>query len=464
MSNIKLLRYFFITFIITSSFVFAGGKDKSSRLSTNVFDYQSDEVLPERAKPFLELGDPFLGSGNLYPGFKLPTGAVWQPRLWVYGTYRSAIQTFDRGRELQTTEWMNRLDLFSNLQLSGSERILLGVQPFNRDGDFTGYVFAPNDRNNGSQNRFNFRIRTLFFEGDFGELFPSLDNNDKKALDLGFSIGRQQLFYQDGLLINDTVDAIGITRNSKRIPGVPWISNIRVTGLWGWNEIHRNDNIDDPDANLFGLFTAIDTTPSTIEIDGIYVDANDEETGDVFTWGIGSTQRIGKVNTTFRYNGSTALDNHFTAQSNDGHLFFTELSWAPHYTHNIAYINGFWGIDQFTSAARDPTTGGPLGRTGLLFAAGNISSFPPPISNRTDKVVGMAIGYQMFFGGIRRQFILEAGGRRDRSVGGFDAIGIVGRFQQAIGRRVVLQVDGFVTGQEAEHAGYGIRSELTVKF
>ncbi len=439
---------------------FAGGD--SSRLSDEEFSYKADGELPARTAPLLELGDPFLGTGNLYPGFTIPGGAVWQPRLWIYGTLRSAIQTYDRGDGPQTTEWLNRLDLFGNLQLTGSERILIGVQPLHRDTEFTGSVFNP-EREDGFENRTNFRLRTLFFEGDFGELFPHLDFRDEKALDYGFSVGRQQLFFQDGLLINDTVDTIGITRNSKRIPGVPWISNIRVTGVWGWNEVNRDDNIDDSSAKIYGLFTAVDTTPSTIEIDGIYVDGNDKSSGDLFAWGFGGTQRVGALNTTIRYIGSTALQKK-TPQSDDGQLFFGEVSWTPHYSHNLLYANGFWGVDNFTSAARDPTAGGPLGRTGILFASRNIASFPAPLRNRADEAFGLAVGYQMFFNHTRRQVILEGGGRRDETVGGFDSLGFACRFQEAIGRRVVFQIDGFVTGQEDRHVGYGLRSELTVKF
>ena len=55
------------------------------------------EGFPQRPKPILELGAPFLGTGTLDPGFEMPGGAVWQPAFLVYGTYRSAIQTFDDG-------------------------------------------------------------------------------------------------------------------------------------------------------------------------------------------------------------------------------------------------------------------------------------------------------------------------------------------------------------------------------
>ena len=56
----------------------------------------------------------------------------------MYGTARTALQTFDDG-ERQITEWANRLDLFGNLQLTGTERLLIGIRPLDEEGEFSGY-------------------------------------------------------------------------------------------------------------------------------------------------------------------------------------------------------------------------------------------------------------------------------------------------------------------------------------
>ena len=86
-------------------------------------------TFPARPAPVVEIGqNPFLGSGYIAPGFEIPTGAVWQPVFITYGDYRTALQTFDNGTT-QTTEWVNRMDLFGNLYFTPTERILVGLRP-----------------------------------------------------------------------------------------------------------------------------------------------------------------------------------------------------------------------------------------------------------------------------------------------------------------------------------------------
>ncbi len=203
-------------------------KDESaSRLSDESLPLQIEEV-PQRPRLLLEFGDRFLDSGALGPEFTLPTGAVWRPSLWVFGEYRTAVQTFERGfmaggemsDDTRTSEWANRLDIFGNLKLSGTERILVAFRPLDRDNRFSGNLFEPEK---DFEDELNAVVRTLFFEGDFGEIFPGLDEGDTRALDIGFSVGRQPLLFQEGLLISTgglgNTDAVGLVRNNLQLPG-----------------------------------------------------------------------------------------------------------------------------------------------------------------------------------------------------------------------------------------------------
>ena len=410
--------------------------------------------FPNRPRLLLELGAPFLGRGPLRQGITLPTGAVWQPAMWVFGTYRTALQSFDGG-SASLSEWAHRLDIFGNLRLSGTERVVIGFRPFDETGN-VGYNFRSGD---GWKSGFNGTLEHLFFEGEIGELFPSLDHGDSRAFDIGFSVGRQNLFFQDGMLINDNVDGIGLTRNtliSSRI------TNMRITALYAWNNVHRDDNTRDASAHLVGLFTEADTPFSTISVDLVYILAG-KSTGDAFYASGSAVQRIGRFNTTFRVSTSLPMDGN-TSASSRGTLLFNELSWTPHHGHNLFYINSFWALDRFSSAARGPSTGGPLGRTGILFAATGMGQYGAPLDNRANDAFGGSFGYQMFFSHTRKQLIIEIGGRKDTNKidDGAAAVGL--RYQQAVGRRFIVQVDTFGAKRQKRKDSFGGRLELLVKF
>lgn len=440
----------------------AAAADDESAFSTKPIPMKTDKELPARTPPILEIGPKFLGRGNLPEGIVLPTGAVWQPALWVFGDYRTALQYFDNGSAKESDEWVNRLDLFSDLQFTPTERILLGISPLNKKGKFTGYSFTGTSHPDSWDSEFNANITTFFFEGDFGEIFPNLDPNDRHAYDYGFSIGRQPIFFQEGIMVNDTMDALAITRNNLTIPG--WSPNSRVTALWSWGSIDRNNNKADHDAQMFGLFTETDFRVNTLNVDFSYVTSTRAKGGDVGVFGIGTTQRVmGVYNTALWADLSWAPDIK-SAVANNGALLFSEISRTLPRSDDVVYFNAFWGINNFTSAARNPTAGGPLGQVGILFASAGIGSYGAPLSNAASKAAGGAVGYQMFFNNERTQLVLELGGRVPTISHQKAAIALGSRLQFALWDRYRLEFDGFVSDQEGGNTGAGLRSEFTVQF
>ena len=419
------------------------GKSKSLRLSDKPIPLAD---VPQRPEPLLELGDPFLGPGPINQGFQLPTGAVWQPRFLAYGTWRNALQGFTQ-RGTDVVEAATRFDLFGNLYLTQSERILVGLRPFDDDGRFTGYTVHADSTAPGSQSGFqeelNPDIRTLFFTGDFGELFPILDPDDSGSWDIYFSVGRQPLRFQEGLLINESaIDMVGLTKINLRVAE---LVNTRVTGVYGWGDIDRL-NRGDKSAKLFGLLTETDTRERTVELDVIAVTA-DSSRGDGIYAGLGSTRRIGHWNNAIRILGSHPIGDE-TPFNRQGLLIHNQLGTTPPgHSHNWVYLNLFGAIGRYRSAARSPATGGPLGQTGVLFAAVGLGRFGAALGSRADNAVGGSVGYQMFFDDHRKQLVLEGGGRytydKQHALGGRDAAAVGARYQMALGRRFVLELSGF---------------------
>jgi len=424
------------------------------RLSDVPIGLQLDDV-PSRPHPILELGDPFLGTGPIRRGIEIPTGAVLQPSLLVYGTSRLAASAVDLG-DTRSSEVAARIDLFANLQLSGTERVLVGIRPLDQGGRFTSYVFEPSALE-GWENELNARITTLFFEGDVGELFPGLDPEDEGTLDLGFAVGRQMLTLQEGLLLDDRIDAFGLTRNSLRPPG---FSNLRLTGLFAWDEIHRDDGSEDRSAKLFGLLAEGDRETSTVSLDMLYL-LDTGGTSDAAFVGLGSVQRIGHWSTSFRAAGSFPFHGE-SAETGRGGVFLGELSRNVRGSEDLVYLNGYYGLEDFSSASRAPELGGPLGRVGILFAAVGLGSYPAPISNEPDDSFGGALGYQWFNDDQRTQWIVEVGGRENtRSEKG--ELALATRFSRALGKHIVFRMDGFVATRESDSPSSGFRTELLLK-
>lgn len=446
----------------TSAIAAGSGKkgERTSRISlesVSRFDFDS---IPERPKPILELGNDFLGPGNIRPGWELPSGAVWQPSLVVFGTYRTALQTFYQN-DRKVTEWANRLDVFANLQLSGSERFILGIRPLDEDGQFTSYQFEPDEPGDksGFNDAYNHEVTTFFFEGDFGEIFPNIDPSDRARTDLGFAIGRQPLNLQDGMLINDNVDSIGITRNTL-LPKNG--SDLQVTLFYGWNDVHRDDNIEGDNHKLWAIAFALDRRKSTNNFDIVYIDDPDGKSDGVF-WGFSDVRRVGHLNLSTRVLGSHALNDESSAVS-DGNLLFAELSWSPAWTHDHVYTNLFVGVEEYASAARGPATGGPLGRTGILFQAVGLGRYGAPLGNRADNAIGIAFGYQKFFDPVVNQIIFEIGSRRDTEEERSTAMAMGIRYRHVISSHIVLQADAFGALNNDRGEDFGVRLEMRVEF
>lgn len=425
------------------------------------------QPLPGRPPLLVEWNELFLGKGFLAQGIETRTGAVWRPAFWVFGESRTAIQYFDRVES--TTEWANRLDLFGQVNLTGTERILVGLRPLDEEHSgvrrFSGYDFGRGDSLDG----LNTKFQTLFFEGDFGELFPRLDPYDTRMLDYGFSVGRMPLLAQQGLLINeDMIDAATVTRNTLHGHGN---LNLRMTGVYAWRGINRNSptgrlNDFDPASRMVALLTESDFAQRTVNLDATYVYGS-EEFGNLFAFGASSIRRYHGYHNTY----NTSL--HFLASipegqatefADQGELLFAQTSWTPHHTEDIVYMNAFWAIDQFTSPARGPLMGGPLGQTGILFGGVALGRFGAPLATRTNNLAGASLGYQMFFDHTRQQLIWEVGGAKETKGVDRGALGTALRYQKAIGQHSILVVDGFVSKHEGRRVSQGMRTEWRVKF
>lgn len=438
-----------------------GNAKRTSRISDESVLRLDVEHYPKRPKPLLEIGPRFLGNGNLPRGWELPGGAVWTPQLIGFGTMSTALQGVqNQTTGFRTEEWANRLDIFANLQLSGTERLLVGFRPLDDDAGASGYNFSKGVVAR-TDDRLNRQVRTLFFQGDIGEMFPNLDRADKGRWDIGFAVGRQPFAFQDGILYNDSVDAVGITRNTFIPRGG---SNLQITGLYGWNGLHGSNNAARANVEMFGVVTTADIGRTSLNGEFFLVHDRAGQDDGAY-WSLSRTRRFGHLNTTMRVLGSYALTaavRPLVPVVDTGHLVFVELSRTPAWTHDLFYVNMFAAVGDFTSVSRAPGTGGPLGRAGILFASSPFGRYPAPISNRARDTAGGAIGYQRLFDASgRKQLVFEVDGRVSRERTQETAAATGARYQQAFGRHLVMQFDAF--GKYARFAGKGVGLGLRIE-
>ncbi|MBI2193257.1 MAG: hypothetical protein HYU36_14875 [Planctomycetes bacterium] len=443
-----------VVICLSSSFASAESKSRYSDQAVGI----REEIIPKRPDPLLELFQGFQRDGPLRYDFELPTGMTISPYLVLYGLYRSGLHTIDNGTA-PSAQWVQSMDLFANFSFSGTERVVFGVNPLDDQGMTTKYIFEP-EKNRGWDDHVNDRITTLFFEGDLTEIIPKLDWEGRRPLDFGIVVGRQPVMVQDGFLIADILDAVALSRNT-----IPWFGSAygRITALYALDEVHRTNNKEDPQAQLFALLSEWDMGHSKVNVDSTYVKSSDRG-GDQANAAISVLRPIEVFDTyfetTFRVAKSVAIDE--TAQSTDGTLLYSSVSWAPPGTDNIAYVDLFWAVDQYAPAAR--MMGGPLGRTGLLFS-GNGLAPGSPISNKAHDAYGGAVGYQILLPPRnRRHLIFEVGGKRDDSKGGFNAMGVGTRYSQAVGKHAFFNIDLFAVEQESRDNSYGLRTELGIRF
>lgn len=428
------------------------------------------QPIPERPALLVELNEEFLAPGFLNQGVETRSGAVLRPSFWVFGQYRTSMHYFERDRAIDpVVENVHRLDLFGQLNLSGTERLVVGMRPLDEENggarEFTGYDFS----NGNSLDGWNARFQSLFFEGDLGEIFPGLDFYDTRGLDIGFSAGRMPLLAQQGLLINeDMIDAVTVTRNTINGRG---ILNLRATGVFAWHGINRNSAVGrandyDTDSKLYAFLTETDLAATTINLDGVYVDSS-SGFGDMYAFGASGIARHHLFENT--YNTSMHVLASFpggqqTDYADQGELLFAQTSWTPHHTEDLVYLNSYWAIDQFTSPARGPANGSALGQTGILFSGIALGSYAAPIAASTDNTAGASLGYQFFFDHTRAQLIWEVGGVKETKGISRGALGTGFRFQKACGQHVIAIVDAFASKREADGYAQGARFEVLTKF
>lgn len=419
------------------------------------------EIFPERPRMIFEFGDKFFSNGELPYGVNPWSGTYWQPGLWGFGNYRMSHQyVILQGNEEPTlNNLVNRFDFFINLKLSGTERFFAAFRPLDKGG-MTGWdltvdnpEFIHNFEEKGEGELFKqwFYPATWFFEGDIAELFQFLDYEDRLPRDIGFTLGRQPVFFQEGIVISDVLEVFGVAFNGLHFLNS---SNLKISLMAGRNHIERDAGNDE---NILGAFTELDFHKNMVNFDMAYVQENQGNKTDGLVIGGSNVQQFGFWNTALRFGYSRSLGD--SSDIGDGVFLMGEFS-RKHYPYkNIIYLNIFYKHDAFTPAAGK----GAFGRNGILFAPSGMSSHTPPMGTPlSSRELGISAGYQLFMSGGRQSIVSEVSLRQ-----GFEdeinKIGIGFKYMKAIGQRFVFTIDGYFIKPSDEDNILGLRTEILIK-
>ena len=458
----------------------AAGDELGIDLSDTPLPLLTFEDLPARAGPIIEIGRGINEVGQLSPGIELPTGAVWQPALWIYGSQRIALLTTDGDRRTRRggdhSEVMARMDLFANLQLSGTERILAHVRPMDRKGQFAGRLLGPDSAESGWKTEWDADFETVFFEGDLGEMFPLLDLHDSGSGDLAFVVGRFPVEFQNGYLVRDEMTAVGFAQDNMQMEGS---SGIRIAGLWAFDHVNEPTTMpDERDVDLFGLFIEGDFPWGLLELDVAGTVAG-EERGKQINAGVGWTGHIARNNYSVHANVSRHYDQSAEVEQVkdfDGALLVVGYSTEVNLRRDLLYATGYWAEGDFGRIASNATP--PLGPVGLSFAGVGLGGYRPALWPRPLDSAGFAVGYQMFFNEERTNWVVEVAHRqdlaKDDAFGDTSGLALTTRVQQKLFEHLMLQLDAYYAihsddgrgpqDAETDDDTSAVRLELRVNF
>ena len=446
------------------------------RVSDVPLPFLETEDLPPRTGPIIELGRGINETGPLSPGIEMPWGAVWQPALWIYGSQRVAVLSTDGNRRTRPggdlAEVATRMDLFANLQLTGTERFQAHLRPMDARGQFTGRTISPSSKNVGFDSHWDADFETLFFEGDLGEMFPRLDPQDRGTGDFGFAVGKFPVEFQNGYMVRDEMTAVGLTKTHIQMEGS---SGVRLTGLWVFDHINKfNNSPDKSDVDLFGLFAEGDFPWGLLEVDVARTNA-DRDRGKQVNAGVGWTGHSAGNNYSMHANFSRYFDpprNRYDS----GSLLVLGYSTEVGLRRDILYANGYWAEEDFRRLASSGPP--PLGPVGLSFAGVGLGGYRPALWPRPLDSAGFAVGMQTFFADNTANWAVEVGHRQDLdkgdSFGNTSGTALTTRVQYKFAERFLLQLDAYyaIHGRDAkghqdaenDDDSAALRMELRVNF
>ncbi len=421
-------------------------------------------------RPLLELGREMYVEGALGPGLLfLGEKNLVFPSLIVYGDWRTAAGFSDTG-PTEVGRVSTRLNLDVDFQITATERLHAFFRPLDKNGKFTGFDFAGNDRDSEGV-ELDLNADTLFFEGDLGAITGGITGRDA-PFDLPFAVGKIPLLLQNGVWVEDAFWGAAFSLAARNSPRYD-ISNYDLTFFMGLDDVSNPGlaaaGARESEVALFGVTTFMDVAEGYVEagygytsVSGSASDADYHNftasfTKRYFDWLSNSMRVI--------WNAGQSRSG---PETNDGLLLLAENSFRTRQPYTlIPYVNLFVGFGTPQSLARAADAGGVLKNTGINFETNALTLFPKLEDSGHDSFGG-AVGVNYLFDlEQRRQLVLEVAAQHPfggDAKAADDQIAIGARYQMALDNSWILRFDLMAADLGSEDDLFGFAIELRKKF
>lgn len=426
-------------------------------------------------RPIIELGQPLYQEGPLAGGYNVVGRKnLVAPAFSVYGDWRNAVAYNDNGKGKEVGLMATRLNLETDLALTSTERVHALFRPLDQNPQFTrDEFFGPN--RNGGRAVLNGNVRTLFFEGDAGNILAGATDS-YQSFDLPISFGLMPLIFQNGVWVNDAITGAAVSlpaRNSAALG----ISNMDLTFFTGVDKV-TNPAITNAQGGFIEHGIRVFGAAAFVEANGGYWESGigriDDREGDrsFNSATLAFTRRYGGwLSNSVRGVWSFGQDrNQNLPKTADGVILLVENSLVTKRELTLVpYANGFAGFHRPQSLLRNTDAGGILFNTGILFETDGLTGFPKLDDTGAD-TYGGAIGVEYLFD-LHQQVALEVASVQTRG-GDLEPgrpakaaqYGIGARYQVPLSLDVIYRSDVIFARREKDSNIAGVRSEIRVKF
>lgn len=432
------------------------------------FEIYGAKYPVKTARPLLELGRKFYDSGPLpevftFLGVKNPV----IEHFMIFGDF-VMVAAYNDGQgninDQQQGTLAFDLELEFDLAITSTERVHFLISPFDKNGDFTRWDFAGENRSFETNLDLNFD--TLFFEGDFGMILAGIFNRDM-GFDLPFAFGLMPLLFQNGIWVDDQFTGAAITLPALNVPALD-ISNMDITFFFGVDKVTTGAIANEDDARIFGFNMFIDAMEGYFEIGYGYT--HDENGGDFSYHNLTAafTRRYGgvisnsvRVIANFGQDPDAGVD-----ETADGAVILIENSFITSLPSTlIPYLNLFAGFERPQALAKN--NGGVLRNTGITFETDGQTGFPT-LDDQAGNTIGGAFGVEYLFN-LDQQIVLEVAAVKviddeEDSTANGDQFAVGLRWQLPISNATILRADAIYAFRDNDENLGGVRFEVRRKF